>query len=54
MYRVYDCPKCEGTGYRIVKHGDKGKTNTIKSLYRFERVKCSNCNGTGLVKELVD
>jgi RecJ-like exonuclease len=50
MYKNTECPKCEGLGFIIVKHGDKGKIDTIKQSYRFERIKCSKCDGKGIIK----
>jgi DnaJ-class molecular chaperone len=44
MYKVYECPECKGKGYQIRKGIGK---------YRFTRLKCPKCLGTGTVRSLL-
>jgi len=46
MPDIIKCPQCKGRGYYdalISQHGDDK-----------ERVKCSNCNGTGTIRQMTD
>jgi excinuclease UvrABC ATPase subunit len=38
MYKTKECEHCQGKGY-IITHGQ---------VYRFVRLKCGFCNGTGV------
>jgi len=44
MYKVKQCPDCDGKGYQIRKGS---------GIYRFERLKCPECLGTGTIRILI-
>jgi DnaJ-class molecular chaperone len=48
MYKVYDCKVCNGNGYLIIKN------SKCNGKYRFERVKCEECNGSGIIRKIIN
>ena len=44
MYKNTECKQCDGKGYRIVKG---------IGIYRFVRIECEPCKGTGLIRKIL-
>lgn len=45
MYKVRECEHCKGKGYII--------TQGTGTIYRFARIKCGHCQGTGVIKTVI-
>jgi DnaJ-class molecular chaperone len=43
MYKIKECEFCKGKGYTV----------TQGTLYRFVRIKCYHCQGTGIIKTVI-
>jgi DnaJ-class molecular chaperone len=50
MYKVYECPKCKGKGYIILRVYDFSEF----SSGIFQREDCKKCNCTGTIRELIE